>query len=287
MFRLASMPDADNEAYREQVRFISGIASKTIYDALCQWASSEEDIESIYELYFSMDDLEDDEDEDMSEEGFFKGAGQYFFSKGKSLADDVVGKEILYRKIRRMKEKMLDPDTFYTFDVLEEYIFATLIETTNAGFLSALDLMGNYDGGGTGNGDFIVDDTVRWLTLTAEEKKTAEELQQRFGYDREGAEEIALQIHRVHEMMLDDNEDDNLFFWDMDMEFLFADGFVSGIRRCAGPEGTFLGYGYEYTEEIFTDMGMKPPIQLMGTKEASQARYEAMAEAMRRGDIIK
>lgn len=241
-------------------------------------------IETIYELYFSMDDMDEEEDEPVG--GFFKGAGQYFFSKGKPLSDDVVGKEILYRKIRRMKEKMQDPDNYYTFDVLEEYIFVTLIETAGAEFFSVLDHLGGHEGEREIR-DFIVDDSVRWLTMTTEEKKTAGELQRQFDYSREDAEQTALQIHRIHEMLPDDDEDDNMFFWDMDMEFLFKDGFVSGIKRCAGAEGTFLGYGYEYTEEIFTDIGMKPPIQLLGTKEASQASYDAMNEAIRRWDYGK
>ena len=43
-----------------------------------------------------------------------------------------------------------------------------------------------------------------------------------------------------------------------------------------------LGYGYEYTEEIFTDIGMKAPIRLLGSKEANRLRFEAMTEAMRK-----
>ena len=279
MFRLATMPDADNEACREQVYFISGIASKTIYDSLCKWATTTEDIESIYEMYFSLDELYDEED--YPEARFFKGIGQYFFSGGEPMEDDEAGKEILYRKIQRMKEKMQDPDNFYTFDVFEEYLFVTLIEAAEAGFLCSLDLMGSHITE-TENGSFTIDDTVRQLTLTAEEQKTADELQNRFGYSRDDAEETALQIHRIQEMLPDEDEDDNMFFWDMDMEILFEDGFVSGIRRCAGAEGALLGYGYEYTEEIFKDIGMKPPIRLLGTKEASQARFEAAKEVLRK-----
>ena len=54
------------------------------------------------------------------------------------------------------------------------------------------------------------------------------------------------------------------------------------MRRKAGPEGMILGYGYEYTEEIFTDMGMKAPIRLLGSKEANRLRFEAATEAMRK-----
>ena len=32
--------------------------------------------------------------------------------------------ELLARKISRMKEKMADPDNYYTFDLFEEFLFA-------------------------------------------------------------------------------------------------------------------------------------------------------------------
>jgi hypothetical protein len=78
------------------------------------------------------------------------------------------------------------------------------------------------------------------------------------------------------------DKEGNMFFWDLDSEFLFEKGFVDGIKRCAGPGGMLLGYGYEYTEEIFTDMGMKAPIRLLGSKEANRLRFEAITEEMRK-----
>ena len=78
------------------------------------------------------------------------------------------------------------------------------------------------------------------------------------------------------------SDEETLQFVDLDSEFLFEKGFVDGIKRCAGPEGMLLGYGYEYTEEIFTDMGMKAPIRLLGSKEANRLRFEAITEEMRK-----
>ena len=253
MFRLANMPESDNESIRDQVKYISAIVSKTIYDALCQWVSTEDDIEEIYDCYFKGEDPTADEtvEGEAPTVSFFRGIGQYFLSKGRPLSDEAAGKEILYRKISRMKEKMKDPEKYYTFDVFEEYIFVTLIEEAQSEFMAAMDRLGDHYGNQLSDkqgGSFVVDDTVRWIPLTAEEKKTADTLVTRFGYDSESAEKTALQIHRIHEMMPDEDEDDNMFFWDMDMEFLFEEGFVSGIRLCGGAEGAFLGYGYEYTE---------------------------------------
>ena len=42
--------------------------------------------------------------------------------------DDLAGIRFLWMKIERMKEKMLDQNTYFTFDLFEEYLFALLIE---------------------------------------------------------------------------------------------------------------------------------------------------------------
>ena len=298
MFRLASMPCEDT-GKDDAAHYISSIASKTIYDALCRWCQTDKDVESIYESYFdhNEEDFYDvfDEEDDITPADchFFYGIGQYFLDRqGRPLTDEAAGKEILYRKIKRMKEKMLDPDKYYTFDVFEEFIFVVLIDVTEAEYYCRMDELSfenrrssvfhglSFTDEAAGKDRFDIDETIRWIPITQEEKETADILHNRYGFDVDEAEQISMQLHRVHEMRLDDNEDDNLFFWDMDMEFLFQDGFVDGIIKCAGPAGTMLGYGYEYTQEIFTDMGMKPPARLLGSKAASEAKYEAAVKAM-------
>ena len=92
MFRLANMPDSDNERMRDQVKYISAIASKTIYDALCHWVSTENDIEEIYDYYFTGGDPTADktaEGETLTV-SFFRGIGQYFSLNGRRLSDEAV-----------------------------------------------------------------------------------------------------------------------------------------------------------------------------------------------------
>lgn len=295
MFRLANMAHGDG-GEQDAAGYISSIASRTIYEALCRWCNTEGDVELIFEDYFSRDEaeirdvFEDDEQDDFSDSdfNFFAGIGQYYTGKnGKPLSDEAAGKEILFRKIRRMKDKMQDQANYYTFDLFEEYLFQLLIEAMQVEHFCQMDLRGtdaaSFSSGGTDDGDvFRIDDTIRWLAITPREKKVAETLHSRFGFSPDDAEMISMQIHRIYEMGLDEDEEDNMFFWDLDSEFLFEKGFVDGIKRCAGPEGMFLGYGYEYTEEIFTDMGMKAPIRLLGSKEANRLRFEAIKEEMRK-----
>ena len=42
--------------------------------------------------------------------------------------DGRIGMELLARKIDRMKDKMADPNNYYTFDLFEEFLFAKMLE---------------------------------------------------------------------------------------------------------------------------------------------------------------
>ena len=137
MFRLVSFEEGS-----ELNKYLSSIASDTIYEALCDWVQSPEDLMEVYSLYFCVmpagirdvdyfegiaGHLQLDErgrEADARFSGWFSE-----WSADEDLSeDDLAGIRFLWMKIERMKEKMLDRNTYYTFDLFEEYLFALLIE---------------------------------------------------------------------------------------------------------------------------------------------------------------
>ena len=197
-----------------------------------------------------------EEGQDGAEESFFHGIGEYF-----SQDDDAVGKEIIARKLHRMSQKMLDPKEFYTFDLLEELIFYMMIE-----IMKEL-----YEHASTRK------DKENCYNKAAQDEAEAE-LQERFGLSKSRAKKTARQMYRIFEMGLKDGEDENAFFWDDDYSFIWARGFVEGIRFIKGALGEQLGYGYQYACEIFSDIGIKPPIRLLGSTEANRLVNEMARE---------
>ena len=73
----------------------------------------------------------------------------------------------------------------------------------------------------------------------------------------EEVQELARQACNICRMGPDDS---NLFFWDIDYEFVFRDGFVKEIRNLVGGMAAILGYGYEDVCAIFTDLGIKAAV---------------------------
>lgn len=238
MFRLVTFRE-EHDSEREIAAYLSGIVSGTILDAMNYLLQREGDYRHLFELF----NIED----------FFEGTGTYFHA-----SDTEVGYEIFRRKIDRMKQKMTDPEKYYTFDVLEERIFNFFIEM----------MLFYYESEDSG---------FCYVNLKKEER-VVDELTGRFGLDSEEAEAIAVTACRFHEMSLED-EDDNLVFWDDDYLWFFEEGFVPGIRRLLSAEGEMAGYGYQYVKDIFEDIGLKAPLMLIGTEEAHKLANE---ETMRR-----
>ena len=65
-----------------------------------------------------------------------------------------------------------------------------------------------------------------------------------------------------------------IFTWDNDYVFYWKDGFISGIEYLKGVAGQNAEYGYKYTCDIFSDIGIKPPLMLLGTEEANRIAVE-------------
>ncbi|MBR2259757.1 MAG: hypothetical protein IJ899_20945 [Blautia sp.] len=107
------------------------------------------------------------------------------------------------------------------------------------------------------------------------------ELQERFDLSEGEAKETARKIYRVFEMGLEEDEDENLFFWDDDYSFFWSKGFVEGIRLIKGAPGEQLGYGYQHACEIFSDIRIKPPLRLLGSEDANRLINEMALEEFR------
>lgn len=108
------------------------------------------------------------------------------------------------------------------------------------------------------------------------------ELRKAYGLNAKTANDYARKMYYASAMLLKDDEDDNLIFWDDDYDFFWRDGFIKGIDYLKGLEGQFSGYGYQYACSLFSDVGIKPPLMLLGTEEANKIRSEVHTERFRK-----
>ena len=268
MFRLTTYPNAA-PGKDDAANYISSRASATIAAAIqvifgvnCDTGDIDdrELFESTYQMLFSAGSLAAGEHPDGVGEPFFRGTGEYFLQD-----DEAVGKEIIARKLHRMGQKMLDPREFYTFDLLEELIFFLMTEVT-----------GNIYGKASTRKE-------KEKCCNKEAQDEAETvLHERFGFSKRKSKQTARQMFRVFEMGLKDDEDENMFFWDDDYSFFWAQGFVEGIRRIKGAPGEHLGYGYQSACEIFSDIDIRPPIRLLGSEEGNRLLNEQAEKEFRK-----
>ena len=75
---------------------------------------------------------------------------------------------------------------------------------------------------------------------------------------------------------------DSMFFWDDDYSIFFETNFVEGIDELIGGLGNLMGYGYENVTGIFTDIGMRAPLMLVGSEAAFDARASVYMEEHRK-----
>ena len=128
-------------------------------------------------------------------------------------------------------------------------------------------------------------------------------LRKKYGFTAAVAEETARKMYRADSMLLKGDEDDNLIFWDDDYIYFFQgsmSGGMSGrsgggmgaaggvtfatlIKRLISYSGYARGYGWEYAREIFTDIGIEPPLLLLGTEEANKLALKSAEGQMREG----
>ena len=269
---------------KQLFHYLSSIASQTILKGLNEWIVTEADVEELYTTYFS------EESADLGGKSFFDGLSQFIsvdtVSQGimvqmapsrmlldlETGADALVGMEFIWRKFCRMKEKMADPDKYYTFDLLEEYLFSMMIDR----YVLIEELMEEED-------SFNLDELGEIANLINAAKQAEPELIKKIGETEKeliekyhlGAEEaasVAESICRIEKMDVDNTE---LFFWDLDFAFLFEDStFVEGIRKVISGTGAYLGYRYEDICSIFSDAGINVPLLLVGSRAAYEARGE-------------
>ena len=286
MFRLASFSDDNID---ELYAYLSSTASRVIYNALDIWGGSLPAVLDIYLTEFAGPPIGENETD------FFEGIAEYISSdviqpeisamvnrirkKGFEISEDgQVGMELLERKIERMKEKMEDPDNYYTFDLFEEFLFAKMLDCYSPEIFA-------------GEEDPYV------ITSDAEVKASAEKLLNEFkigeelekevgetGIGKEYASWLARTIHRVDQMSLWASEEsgyESLYFWDADYELVFSGTFVEGIRGLVSGSAAMFGYAYKNVLDIFSDIGIKAPIRLVGTETAFNTVGEISRETMR------
>lgn len=244
MFRLVSYTKEE----KEDSKFLEKTASETIAAGLRQIYGSG-----------NGDDLPNDFHRIMGKfekQNFFRGLSQYIQAEN----DMEAGWKLVKLKTVKMIEKMDDPDESYTFDVFEELLFHLAIVRC---------------------GDIFRRDRDSCVYFNAaKEKETAQKLIDTYHYTKKQAERAARDVGRFHTMCLKNGQDENMFFWDNDFVFVFQNSFVEGIRFLKGFEGERIGYGYDYTCEMFTEIGLKPPLTLLGTKEANRIRNEEMQKKL-------
>ena len=249
MFRLVGFP----EKKKEDQKYLEKVVGETISAGL-RYAYGENGklTADLFLIMLTFEQLE-----------FFDGLSQYIHEEN----DMEAGFRLVRKKAEKMIEKMDDPEESYTFDVFEELLFFLAITRCNIFFESGREPCEFYD--------------------AEKEKEVKEELKRRFKYNERRAGKIAGKVTRFHEMALKEDEEENMFFWDSDFQVVFNENFVEGIKFLKGFGGERLGYGYDYAREIFTDIGLKPPLKLLGTKEANrivnqeaEKRYIEMMEKM-------
>ena len=290
MFRLANHTD---DKIDELYTYLSTTASKVIYNALDIWAGSLPAILDIYLTEFAGPPISENDTD------FFEGISQYLsvstirpkinamvdrMKTGRRLIkeDGRIGMELLARKIDRMKDKMADPNNYYTFDLFEEFLFAKMLGAYVPEMFK-------------GEEDPYRITTDGEIALTAErlikDFHVGEEMEADLGEEGVGkdyANWLAHTIQRIDQMDIWSSEEagyDSLFFWDDDYEIVFSGTFVEGIRSLVSGTGAILGYSYENVKEIFTDIGLKAPLLLVGSKVAYDITSEVTQE--RRADIMK
>jgi len=255
MFRLVGFDENTKKAHD---LYLEQIASQTIADGLRDcFPLDAEDADLLIFL------------QPCFPENFFKGFGQYVGMQD----DEAAGIKFVRAKVKRMLEKLEDSSKGYTFDVFEELLFVIAIHWAKENVMLRKML-----------GEKKTNPYINRKQQTA----VANELMERFDYSEQEAKNMASNLLRFDKMLLEDEEDDNLFFWDDDCLFFFSNSLIDGINGLKGFTGEQMGYGYDYTCEIFSDIGMKPPIMLVGTKEGNRIANEVAAKkfAEKMADII-
>ena len=281
MIKLASL-DLNEEMHR----FLSGIASKVIVEALEFWGGNLRDVASLYYRRFETNMYHPGETD------FFFGISNYIPVKivrpeiramserplyGTITEDAQIGMELIARKIQNMIAMVKDPECYYTFDLFEEMIFGILTDEHQSVLIQEAS-------------EKEIEETVSHLIDLvregAEVPEGEEELFSEWLYSQEDYFDfLAQSVYRLKNMGIKGMEeypDESLFFWDEDYMIFFKDSFVQGIQRLTSGIGYYLGYKYDSVKKIFTDIGVSAPLSLLGTATAyemlgqklSQERFE-------------
>lgn len=246
MFRLVGydIHENDKEDRKEYIKFISEAASEMLIKAFERTYSSDADMFAyMFKTYFGYD--------------FFADFGKIY-----GMDDVAMGMLIIKKKTAHILEMLRNEEEYYTFDLLEEYMLYTVVED------SFYLYEGSFD---------------KWSELIDREKtnEVEEVLKNKYKFNSKKASEFADQLTNIFLVRLKEDEDENMYFWDRDYEHVFDEGFIKGMQFIKSYAGKTMGYGYDYACEMFNNVGMEPPIQILGTKAASEVEDEVSEQRIR------
>lgn len=274
MFRLVSQ-----EEDSELTRYLSSIASNTIYEELCGWVRSPKDLIEVYSLYFCVMPA------GIRDMDFFEGMAEHLqlddsgreadarfsswfseWSADEDLSeDDLAGIRFLWMKIERMKEKMLDQNTYFTFDLFEEYLFALLIEEG-----TIPDENDDDDSEDDHFSDVMTLEDASWEAFFEEE-----DLLEGDAFDGDGFDE---------DLSEEDDSDEEADFKKIGEAFMdYLDGIVSSLKDVAEKENAILKtkgelivkYGFDEDEADWTATVVHC-VGCMGLDFADDEGFESM-----------
>ena len=246
MFRLAGydIRENDTEDRKEFIKYISTVASDMLITAFERtYLSGNDEFLPVYDTYFGDD--------------FFEGLGKIY-----DIDDEELGMLIVKKKAEHILNMLRDEELYYTFDLLEEYMLYAVTDDSNDLVIQSFDMM---------------------KTLVDNDKYTAalDTLKEKYNFAQKEASELADKLTNILLVRLNEDEDENLYFWDRDYEYVFDNGFVEGMKYIKSYAGLSMGYGYDYACEMFNNIDMIPPIEILGTKAASEVENEASEKAVR------
>ncbi|MCD8232037.1 MAG: hypothetical protein LUD14_09520 [Clostridiales bacterium] len=172
--------------------------------------------------------------------------------------------EFVAKKFSRMVDKLENLEIEYEFDIFEKFLINKLVAFLNAYFLQLQPekRLIYFDN----QAHHIHDITVDLL-------KT-------YGYkDEDDAINVATKACRFEHLAFSNRSDDN-YFEEKALTF-FSNNFCEGLRKCTS-QGELVGIYYDDVCNIFTDIDLKIPLELVGTKEASILRNQIFRDNNRK-----
>ena len=193
---------------------------------------------------------------DVFGEEFFDGIG-----KGYNMPDGEAGREIIVKTMESIEAKMVDLDKCYQLNLLERFLLHKMAKLWNPASRKEY--------------------PYYWAYSDIRNEQMDCNLKVKYKKDPLTAAFIAEQYIYVYKMVLDEYAPGNDFFWSTEHFTIFKRGFCNALFFLVSAIGQATGYGYDYTYQMFDDIGVEFPLQLIGTKEANKIRVQEQIKRMK------